>query len=631
MLTFFTDPYEDELLYGTISRYHYYIGNIDFKDTLREVFGKNSIIPSILLSSNLEYLSKQLGGRYYSDYFIKKHTIFPYYAPFLPIQRRNELVKKMKYGPGEGIYTQLGIVAGGLCKKEGIYYCPLCAKVEIQKYGEPYIHREHQLQGVLLCPHHGTTLKRYLIDKTNSSRIEFIRLDEEFLDLNISFRKKNKIYDNLYKISKAAYFLLKNDLFQFNKDVLAEKYKYILANKGFLTTSKRIRQKELYKAFVDFYGKEILEILESTIDVDNEYNWLKVISRNSKRTVHPIRHLLFIQFLVNDINEFFNVDEELYGPFGKGPWPCLNPVSDHYRKEIITDLEVTPDYKTRLPVGTFKCHCGFVYSRKGPDKNLENRYKIGRIKKFGHVWENKLRIYLQEGKYGLREVARLMKCDPKTIKKYDEKLGINYFNDTGSILNNSEKTSNMNKEIDIETYKKRIVETIKTNPHLSRTEIRSLCKKEYMYLYRHDKDWLYENLPKKKANYYTKNKKQFRVNWELRDLEILNKIKEQYNTLISCEDPVRITKSILGKNAGVLSMLEKKIDKLPKTKIFLNENLESVKEFQLRRCKKIIDKKLSQNEPVKLWEIQRIAGIRARDFKTIKDKVIDYIERGIRH
>lgn len=631
MLTFFTDPYEDELLYGTISRYHYYIGNIDLKDTLREVFGKDSIIPSLLLSSNLEYLSKQLGERYNSEYFIKKHTIFPFYAPFLPTKRRNELIEEMKFGTGKSLYTKLGIIAGGLCKKDGIYYCPLCSKKEIQDYGEPYIHREHQLQGVLVCPHHGVILKRYAIDRTNSSRIEFIRFDEKLLDLNIAFKKRNHINDSLFKISKAAYFLLKNDLSKFDKDMVAEKYKDLLCDKGFLTTNKRIRQKELHKAFVDFHGKEILEILESTIDVDNEYNWLKVISRNSKRVVHPIRHILFIQFLVKDINEFFNLSEDSYEPFGKGPWPCLNPTSAHYKKETITDLKITPDYKTRLPVGTFKCHCGFIYSRKGPDKNLEDRYKIGRIKEFGHVWEDKLRMYLQERKYGLREVARLMKCDPKTIKKYDEKLGINYFNNTRNILNNSEKSSNRSEGIDIKAYKERIVELIKVNPELSRTEIRNLCQKEFIYLYRHDKDWLYKNLPKKKAKHYNKKKNRYRVNWELRDLEILDKIKEQYNNLISSEDPVRITKSILGKTVGVLPILEMKIDKLPKTKAFLNEHLESVQDFQLRRCKKIIDQKLSQNELVKLWEIQRMAGIRSSHFNRIKDNLIDYIERGTRN
>jgi hypothetical protein len=631
MLTFFTDPYEDELLYGAISRYHYYIGNIDFKDTLIELFGKDSIVPTLLLSTNLEYLLKQLGGKYTPKYFINNHTGFPFYSPFLPIKRRNELKQAMSTGTGKALYTKLGLVAGAICRKEGIYYCPICSKKEIREYGEPYIHREHQLQGVAVCPHHGATLKKYIMDRTNSSRIEFIRLDEKLLDFNVDFEKRKSIYNKLLKISKAAYYLLKNDLSEFTKDSVAERYKKLLANKDFLTINKRIKQNELHKAFVDFYGKDILEIFESSIDVDNEYNWLKVISRNSKRTVHPIRHILFIQFLVEDIKEFFNLPKVCCAPFGKSPWPCLNPVSPYYKKEIITDLKITPDYKTRLPVGTFKCDCGFIYSRKGPDKTPKDRYKIGRIKEFGHVWESKLKSYLQEGKYGLRQLARLMQCDPGTIKKYDKKLGINYYNEVQDIKDESKKISKENEAIDIEAYKKKIKEVIKTNLELSRTEIRKLCQKEYTYLYRHDKAWLYKNLPKKKDKQHSNSKNRYRVNWDLRDIEILDRIEEQYNNFLASEEPVRITKSILGKATGLFPMLDKKIDKLPKTKKFLDDHLESVQAFQLRRSKKMIDQKLAHNEYIKLWEIQRMAGIRSSHFNNIRDCLEDYIERGTRH
>lgn len=47
MLPFFTDPYTDELIYSAVARYHFYSGNIDFKDTLEEVFQSRSVIPSV--------------------------------------------------------------------------------------------------------------------------------------------------------------------------------------------------------------------------------------------------------------------------------------------------------------------------------------------------------------------------------------------------------------------------------------------------------------------------------------------------------------------------------------------------------------------------------------------------------
>ena len=121
MLSFFTDPYPDELLYSVFARYHFYSGNIDLKDTLTELFGKNSAIPSFEIGSHLRFLCNVLGGSYSPDRLIQEHTIFPFYAPFLPGNRKRELLKDITSSDGKGIYTKIGIVAGSICKKDSIY------------------------------------------------------------------------------------------------------------------------------------------------------------------------------------------------------------------------------------------------------------------------------------------------------------------------------------------------------------------------------------------------------------------------------------------------------------------------------------------------------------------------------
>ncbi len=52
--------------------------------------------------------------------------------------------------------------------------------------------------------------------------------------------------------------------------------------------------------------------------------------------------------------------------------------------------------------------------------------------------------------------------------------------------------------------------------------------------------------------------------------------------------------------------------------------VETVEEFQLRRCIDIIDKKAAEDE-LKLWQLKRIAGIREKDFEKIKDKILTYL------
>lgn len=620
MIHFFTDPYKDELIYSAIARYHYYIGNEDCKDTLEEIFRSRSIIPSLEIGSNLGRLAENLGEKYTSEYIIKNHTIFPFYSPFLPKDRKKEIIEGIKYKDGKGIYTKLGVIAGSICIKKGIYYCADCAKNELEHYGEVYIHREHQLQGVYVCPHHGIKLKKYRVDRSNSSRIEFIRLNEKLLDLR-NIRLINKTYeDKLLKISKDAYYLLQVDLDKVSKEKILEKYKNLLYKRGLTTSSMRIKQRELYEEFIAFYGKEFLKIMESSIDNDDEYNWLRVITRDLSRTVHPIRHLLLINFLIGNIEEFFEDINKKFNPFGEGPWPCLNKIANHYRMNVVKDLKITEDYKTRLPVGTFSCDCGFVYSRKGPDKDETDKYKIGRIKSFGKAWEDRLKVYLKEEKYGLRELSRLMYCDPKTIWKFDALLGINYFNRYKNTVDLEHKEQIRQSDL-LEKYKEGILKSIEENPTITRTKLREICKKEYIYLYRWDKKWLYDTLPNKTKS-SNHNKK---VDWNKRDKDIISLLKSKYKEFLSRYIPMRITKSRIGKSLGILADLEKNLNKLPETEKYLKDITETVEEFQIRRCKNIIDNKLQKDKEIKLWEIQRLAGIRTKDFNKIKGKIVDYI------
>ena len=245
--------------------------------------------------------------------------------------------------------------------------------------------------------------------------------------------------------------------------------------------------------------------MQSGIDFNNEYNWLKVITRKSKRSTHPLRHLLLIGFLSSDIEGFFF--EEI-----------------NVKKSIV-------------------------------------------------VHEKNKRIFV----------------DDRVIE-----------------------------------YRKSIKDFIRINKEISRNQIRKNLNKEYIYLYRHDCDWLLDNLPKKKE-IAMRNVK--RVNWNIRDIEYLQLLKKRYSQLFNGSKIVRITKGTLGKPLGILANLEKNIDKLPKTKEYLNDVCESVRDFQIRRCKYVISNKFINKGSIKLWEVQRTVGIRTNEFNEIKSELQQYINK----
>lgn len=507
MLHFFTDPYKDELIYSAIARYHFYCGNTDFKDTLEECFGKRTIVPTLEIGGNIDYLAKELGGKYLTEYLINKHTILPYYRNFIDVEKYEEIVNEIRYVGCASIYNKLGIIAGGICKKDYICYCPICSKYEIKTYGEAFIHREHQLQGILICAHHGIWLEEYPVNKNQISKIEFIKLDVNLLKLNIKQMKIDH-YEKLLKLAKDAYYLLELDLNNIDKRKVLQRYKALLYEKGLAISSKTIKQTALYNEFIKYYGEDLLQLLQSQIDNENEYNWLRVITRDSNRAVHPIRHILLINFLTEDIQRFFNQ---------------------------------------------------------------------------------------------IHKSSNIIRSSPRSKNNYDiNDVNINKYN----------------------IYKENIINILVNNKDINRKNLRELCKKEYTYMYRYDKEWLFSNLPNKSIG-VSKNK---RVDWDIRDEEYLILLKKKYKELLLNSKPIRITKGNLAKPLGILVNVEKKIKNIPKTEKFLSEVCETIQEFQIRRCKNIIDNMNIIDYDIKIWKVQRAAGIRKNDFDIIRDVVAMYMK-----
>lgn len=600
MLPFFTNPYPNELLYSAIARYHFYSGNLDCKDTLEELFGSHCVIPSVEIGSYFSVLVEKLGPHYSVELLLTNHTIYPYYASFLSKSRQREILKDVLQD-GQALYTRLGIVAGSVCKKDGLYYCAECAKVDHAQYGEPYIHREHQLQGINYCPHHEVPLRKYPI--TMDSRIQYVRFELKHMNLTA-------IYDvEPYKeiavaIAKQAYQLLQLPLHELSREIVTSKYRALLRERNLITASNRIRQKELYQAVSSHFPNGFLQCYESELNEAYEYNWLKVLLRNSKRHVHPLRHLFLLHFLQRDIESLETTSTDK-GAFGAGPFPCLNRAASHYKQFIIKDVDVTRDFKTKNLIGTFTCSCGFVYARK----HTTHIFKIGRVKAFGEVWLQKLNE-LASKNLSIRAMARELGVDSKTIKR----------NLNGNVELKQYKDSR-EAEAKLTAYKNELLEGIKRFPSLSRTELRARFEKQYIYLYRHDREWLEENLPARQLQQKTTKS----VDWAKRDQQYVKQIKLLHQELLQQEKPVRITTSILGKRLGILANLERHLDKLPQTKQLLQEITESVQQFQLRRCYKIIDELMKNNEPIILWQVQRVAAIKSHHFHEIKPRLERYI------
>lgn len=424
LISFFPNPYNDELLYSVLARYHERSGNKSSKTTLKELFGVDTKIAITDLPGNLKTLCERTRNMFSPEYLINNHTLFPYYSPFIPEDRVTQVKNLMINYDASSVHMLTGITASSIHLPEYLRYCNVCYREEVNKYGEAYWHRTHQLPGVLICPVHLIKLSdssvRFKVQQYKQryyalNEIEEVGQGDKHLEIELS--------DNLRFISEQTLYLVNHTFPTFGLEWLRNFYIYKLQEKGFATPSRRIKFKEFLPSFVNFFGNDFLGQLDCNIEKDAENTWIHKMLRKPRVSCHPLRHLLLICFLGEDI-ELFREDsykEFQYQPFGAPPFPCLNKAADHNFENLIYKWKVTRCYETGKPVGTFSCNCGFVYSRRGPDLEEEDRYRIGRIKQFGHVWEDKVRnLYQKMG--SLVQVANEVGADRGTISKYLRKI-----------------------------------------------------------------------------------------------------------------------------------------------------------------------------------------------------------------
>jgi hypothetical protein len=112
-------------------------------------------------------------------------------------------------------------------------------------------------------------------------------------------------------------------------------------------------------------------------------------------------------------------------PFGTGPWPCLNSASEHLGQRLITTVELSMITRShrRVPLGTFRCACGFAYSRVGPDRSELDQYHIDNHVSFGEEWDNRARDLFNAGE-SVSSIAASLDIDKRTLVSQLDRLGL---------------------------------------------------------------------------------------------------------------------------------------------------------------------------------------------------------------
>jgi hypothetical protein len=364
----------EELFYSAIAWWKYVMRFPSLSVLRYKISGMRTFSTNFALPSHLQYFVDHLGPQYSLtvEHIIQYHTLYPYVKLFL-LPKRAEHMKQEMYNRSLDSHRTSGMIAGSLPDWPSfLRLCPCCVVEDRKIYRRAYFHRVHQLQGVLVCPKHNVFLEKTNIP-TYPRHYDEHYISAEHILLNSRPQKLNLNDRNdivLLKIATESQWILEQNDLSFSTATLQKQYRVALYNLGFgAITGTFIHWQKLYDAIRDRYSDDLLESLDCTFA--QLKRWLARLITNPDIPTSPLPHLLLTDFLGYSLKTLYTIpDDNLL--FGPGPWPCLNPFCDNYRKKVITDCKIT-NYHQQVRAD-FTCACGFSYLRYGPDHSPKDQF-----------------------------------------------------------------------------------------------------------------------------------------------------------------------------------------------------------------------------------------------------------------
>jgi len=139
-------------------------------------------------------------------------------------------------------------------------------------------------------------------------------------------------------------------------------------------------------------------------------------------------------------------------------------------------------------------------------------------------------------------------------------------------------------------------------------------------LLKHDREWLYHHYPPKKKRITGG----VVVEWDKKDEELLKSVRVAVEQIKNYEGrPKKITVTLIGKKIGMTQFLLNNIDRLPKSKEFIQYVIDTDKSYQIKKVKWAIQELIKAGEGVMWWRIYDKAGLNEKEICEFKDFLRD--------
>lgn len=615
MLSYFPQIRDEESTYSIFSRMqfalhppnYYVMGNLLFNN--REEAGR------LNFQSSFDYLCSNLPPKFTPEKFLYNNTIYPLFIPFLSTEKQEKALYFFKSNCPNRIQRWLAInIIDG--KRKYIRVCKECIKDDFYIYGEPFYRRQHEIELNRICYKHKIPLYEYTIPKYLIPR----KYDDYCTVLNNS--KEITILDKFRKrfldISTDINDIFALNLQDWNVEITKNKINSMLKEKGYYKDNGIKLMRKFNYDFKQYYTEEFLDYIGYNFDENSEYCWISRITRDSKVEANPLKYILLIRYLFGSFKKFYKYDKE-YSTFIKGPYPCLNKICPNYHKLVIKQYKESK--YTNMVIATFKCeYCGFIYTRKGPDKIESDIYSKTFVKDFGHLWQCKLKECV-DNNYTIAQISKILQCSYTLAKNKVKK-----FKNTNLYETIEKESKNEFDSLILEEYKKVILGFLKGNPTATKKTVHRCNQKAYSYLLKYENEWLCSTIgfTKKSNNKSISKEDRMKNYWLNRDELLANKLSYAINQIKSEKIPYRrLTVYLLQQYVGYNGFNKNK-ERLPKCSQILKMICESTIDYQKRRVNYAIAEMLNNKTMITFNKVLNNANLWSRT--SISQELLNYVD-----
>ena len=548
---FFPTAFPDETLHSVLSRYARLCGVRSFKAAFAGVRSPAAFSQSVAFPSHLDDLVDALpcGTGLSVAEVIKRHTLLPYYAPFVS-QDQVDQAQALMAGDGTGLMLKLGVNASRLEFACRTRFCPECVAQDQVRVGVAYWHRVHTLPGVLVCPHHGTLLN--VVDHrwfSRNSRQLNLPGDDSVQAHSIPLHVPSICLPALHEIALRSLQVLGSEVRALSISKVRSTLLQGAAEHDLTSKSRRLHLRRLAQHMATFcltlpnaWEYSVLSETREGIPA----TWVTKLLRKPRDSHHPLKYILLASALR------VNMENVL----GKG---------------TLCEPQTAPPLTavTQLP----KC--------APPMFAIEGLDCISTA-----VWEHAL------AGADARKIASVLGVS--LVHVYRTIRGVEGGSDAWKEARFISQLRERRMVFDAEY----------------RLQKAHDCR-GYAWLYRCDRPWLTECIAKRVADHA--NRADSADMFAALDVRLAKQVGQCARALRSLPGkPVRISRTRIGRELHVLSRFEKQISKLPLCAAALIEACESLEEFHNRRLRWARQKLRSQGKPVTHSSLYRAASIRLR-------------------